>query len=154
MRHTFTIARYTLVAAALVLAGVGARPPRPVTVARSAGGPAVAIGKTPGCSVPLRPGKWRTSGGNYFWIQCAGSDIYWLGMNRASGYRPQGAMWTQLGHGVVQGANIQLLWSDVPSGSIRTWGRIELRVEADTVLKVIRDDGPCDVSRLTWISAR
>lgn len=62
-------------------------------------------------------------------------------------------MWTQLGHGVLQGTNIQLLWSDVPSGSIRTWGRIVLRVEADTVLKVIRDDGPCDVSRITWVSA-
>jgi hypothetical protein len=63
-------------------------------------------------------------------------------------------MWTQVGHGIVQGANIELSWSDVPYGSIRTWGHIELKVEADTVLQVIRDDGPCGISRIAWVSAK
>lgn len=154
MTSIFTIARHTVVGAALLIANVGAREPRSVIVSKSVSERASRFENKSTCSVQLRSGRWRTSGGNYFWIQCAGSEIFWLGMNKASGDKSEGAMWTQVGHGIVQGANIQLSWSDVPYGSIRTWGRIELKVEADTVLQVVRDDGPCDISRIAWVSAK
>ncbi len=154
MTRIFTIARYTFFSAALLIADVGARKPQPVTGATSASEPASAFESKRACSVQLRSGRWRTPGGNYFWIQCAGSEIFWLGMNRASRDRSEGAMWTQVGHGIVQGANIELSWSDVPYGSITTWGHIELKVEADTVLQVVRDDGPCGISRIAWVSAK
>lgn len=166
MTRIFTIARHTFAGAVLLIATVGAREPLPSTVAMYAsvpttirtsvprGRPASKLESKSTCSVQLRSGRWRTPGGNYFWIQCTGSEIFWLGMNRASGDRSQGTMWTQVGHGIVQGTNIQLSWSDVPYGSIRTGGRIELRVAADTLLQVIRDDGPCEVSRISWVSAK
>ncbi|MEO7043497.1 MAG: hypothetical protein ABI035_14645 [Gemmatimonadaceae bacterium] len=162
MTHIFTITRHTFLGAALLFAEFGAREPRSVNVAMDASVPAsvsasVSASKFENkstCSVPLRSGRWRTPGGNYFWIQCTGSEIFWLGMSRASGDRSQGTMWTQVGHGMVQGADIKLSWSDVPYGSIRTEGRIELKVDADTVLQVIRDDGPCDLSKITWVSAK
>jgi hypothetical protein len=154
MTNIRTTARHVFLGAALLMATVAARKSQHATVARSASESARTPENRPGCSVQLRSGRWRTPGGNYFWIQCAGSEIFWLGMNRASGDRSEGAMWTQVGHGIVQGANIELSWSDVPYGSIRTWGHIELKVEADTVLQVIRDDGPCGISRIAWVSAK
>lgn len=110
--------------------------------------------KSPGCSVSLRPGRWRTSGGNSFWIQCAGAQVFWLGMNSARDTVHRGAMWTQVGHGTIQGTLIDLIWSDVPYGAIRTGGRIQLRVDADTVLRVTRDDGPFGISELRWVGGK
>ncbi|MGI8508274.1 MAG: hypothetical protein ACR2MQ_03015 [Gemmatimonadaceae bacterium] len=53
----------------------------------------------------------------------------------------QGATGTQVGYGTVHGDRIDLRWSDIPYGTIRTGGRIQLKVSADTVLQVTRDDG-------------
>ncbi len=166
MTRILTIARYACVGAALLVTEVGAREPRSVPVAKSTGKVESKLGtkletkvesdveSNSTCSVQLRSGRWRTPGGNFFWIQCTGSELFWLGMNRASGERSQGTMWTQVGHGIVRGAKIELSWADVPYGSIRTEGRIELRIAADTVLQLVRDDGPCDSSRITWVSAK
>lgn len=63
-------------------------------------------------------------------------------MNVGTNTGHQGATWTQVGHGTIEGNIIDLRWSDVPYGAIRTNGRIRLRIEADTLLSVISDDGP------------
>lgn len=104
------------------------------------------------CSVSLRSGRWRTSGGNFFWLECAGTQLFWLGMNNARNRSHRGAMWTQVGHGVIQGSRIDLFWSDVPYGTIRTFGRIQLRVDADTVLRVVRDGRPFSASEMRWVA--
>lgn len=134
--------RYILVAALLLITGSEA------AAAQSS------AGTGPTCSVPLRPGRWLSGGGSPFWIQCAGTEIFWLGMNKGGDTARQGTMWAQVGHGTVHGNRIDLRWSDVPYGTIRTEGRIQLRIEADTLLQVTRDDGPFGMSRIHWVASK
>lgn len=135
-------ALYALLTTLLLIAGVD------TTRAQSA------AATKPACAVALRPGRWQSNGGSSFWIQCTGTEVFWIGMNKGNDSVRQGAEWTQIGHGTVQGKLIELRWSDVPYGSIRTNGRLQLRVEADTLLRIIRDDGPFGMPRLRWVAAK
>ncbi len=131
---------YVVLAVVLLLEPFGTAPAQPPTQQRA------------GCSVSLRSGRWRTSGGNSFWLECSGAQLFWLGMNNARNTSRRGAMWTQVGHGVIHGSLINLFWSDVPYGATRTFGRIQLSVDADTVLRVIRDGGHCGSSEMRWVA--
>lgn len=134
---------YTLSATFLLWTALATVPARPAHAATR---------MEPHCFVPLRPGHWRTSGGNDFWIQCVGTEVFWLGMNSGSDTARRGAKWTQVGHGTIQGDLITLRWSDVPYGTIRTEGTIQLRVRADSVLRVVRDDGPVGRPEIRWVA--
>lgn len=134
--------RYSLLTAVLLWVGTDS------TAAQS--GPASA----PACSVALRPGRWQSRGGNVFWIQCVGNEVFWLGMNRKHDSVQQGSSWTQVGHGTVRGRVVDLVWSDIPYGTIMTGGRIQLRLEADTLLRLTRDDGPFGEPGLHWVASK
>ncbi len=106
------------------------------------------------CRVPLKTGRWQSNHGNPFWIRCVGIQVYWIGMNSAAGGLREGERWSQVGRGTVSGNRIDLVWADVPYGSMMTRGRIQLVIDSETALHVVRDDGLFDEPYLHWVANR
>jgi hypothetical protein len=103
------------------------------------------------CRVSLRQGHWQTPGHNEFWLRCDGDEVFWLGMNKATGDAALGSLWAHVGYGRVEGRVIQLRWADIPFGADTTAGRIEVTVMTDTTMSVSRDDGVFGRAEWHWV---
>jgi len=68
-------------------------------------------------------GKWRgNDNGNYF-IRQDGPEMWWLGMSADNG-----ASWTNVFRGQVQGMGISGQWADVPLGRMNNKGTLQLHI--------------------------
>lgn len=78
------------------------------------------------CSAPRdMNGVWRANDGGTYYVRQLGNQIWWLGMS-ADG----GRSWTNVFHGTKTGNVVQGTWADVPRGSIRSGGSMNLQVQA------------------------
>lgn len=108
----------------------------------------------PSCAAALRQGRWETPGQNRFWLRCDGGELFWLGMNKASGDTLQGASWTNVGYGTIRGRTIVLRWADVPFGADTTAGHTEISILSDSTLAVSKDDGQMGKATWHWVGSR
>ena len=69
-------------------------------------------------------GVWKNNDGGYYYIRQIGNTIWWSGMSNNGA----GTTWSNVFKGTLNGDVVSGDWSDVPRGSILSFGQISLRV--------------------------
>lgn len=69
-------------------------------------------------------GTWKNNDGGYYYIRQIGNTIWWSGMSGNGA----GTTWSNVFKGTLNGDVISGDWSDVPRGSILSFGQISLKI--------------------------
>ncbi len=81
-------------------------------------------------------GRWRASDGGTYYLKQIGNELWWFGESPN-----QGATWSNIFHGQIQGKQIAGKWVDVPKGRNNLAGEITLKVLSSNRLKAVRRTG-------------
>ncbi|WP_157229329.1 hypothetical protein [Rivularia sp. PCC 7116] len=92
-------------------------------------------------------GRWRASDGGTYYLKQIGNELWWFGESPN-----QGATWSNIFHGQIQGKQIAGKWVDVPKGRNNLAGEITLKVLSPNRLRAVRKTGGFGGS--VWIRIR
>src|SRR5258708_354148 len=81
-------------------------------------------------------GVWRCDDGGTYWVRQTGDEVFWYGRSG-----DQGASWTNVFHGSINGDNMSGKWADVPNGAERQAGELDLSVESGNRFAATRKTG-------------
>lgn len=71
-------------------------------------------------------GKWACDDGGIYYIRLVGRDVFWLGESA-----DRGKGWTNVFAGKLTGRRIKGVWSDLPKGSAKNHGNMDLQLSPD-----------------------
>ncbi len=97
-----------------------------------------------------KKGFWKSTGGNFFWINIVENKVFWLGMNHKTLESELAENWCHVGNGKIEGNQIILEWADVPIGNDNLNGKIVIEIINEVQMKVVEDSGNFGMSIWNW----
>jgi hypothetical protein len=91
-------------------------------------------------------GRWRCNDGGTYYLRQLGDELWWLGKSPNDG-----ATWTNVYRGKIQGTNVVGNWADVPHGGIMGNGQMNLQVVNPNLFRSTQKTGGFGGSEWTRI---